>query len=68
MGKNGRFPNKNIQNYTFGGKTSIKGNPLEKSIKKELDLENTENNTFYSKDISSMKHERVGTSHFSKRL
>ncbi len=38
-------------------------------IKRELDIDaDPANQTFFAKDVSSMKNERVGTSHFAKRL
>ena len=49
VGKNNRYA-KNLQNYTFGGKKSIKGNELESMVKKEIDINPHIEESFYTKE------------------
>lgn len=38
---NGKFDNKNLTNYTFGGKTNIKGSKIENLAKRDYDEKTT---------------------------
>jgi hypothetical protein len=63
-GNNLRY-GKNVSNYTFIGKKNIKG---ESMIKRDLDITAPTEETFFAKESTSLKNERVGTSSFAKRL